>query len=74
MRLVAGNRYLPCDGLGEFAMLNFGGLTVRGWGWENCVKCFEKGGGGGGGGEWKNKVGKLTFPKTGWYVGKGWVL
>ena len=47
--LVAGNRYLPYDGLGEVAMLGVGRLTVRGWGWENCVKCLKRG--------WNEKIG-----------------
>ena len=63
MWLVAGNRCLQCDGLGEAGMLNeVGGLTVDGRGGDTGQNIFKKV-------EWKNRVGKQRF-----YKGRTWCV
>ena len=51
MWLVVGNKYIQLsNGLEEVAELDeFGGLTVEGWSWEDCVKCLKRG--------WNEKMG-----------------
>ena len=39
--LVAGNRYLQCDGQGRLRY-EVGGLTIRGWGERNYIKYFKR--------------------------------
>ena len=42
--LVAGNRYLQCDGLGKvFVLDKVGELAVRAWGGGNCIECLKRG-------------------------------
>ena len=41
--LVAGNRYLQCDELGEVSVLDeVGRLNVTGWCWGDCIKCLKR--------------------------------
>ena len=45
MWLVAGNRYLQCDGLGKIVTLyEVGGLALKGWVVGNCIKGLKRGG------------------------------
>lgn len=41
--VVAGNRYLPLDGLVEVSVFDEDSvLTVARWGGENCIKCLKR--------------------------------